>query len=288
MLMLALGSLSACGGGGDGGGGGASTTVPSAYTVGASTGSVSATYIYSTPTPLSRYVLLGVGSQTIGNITPAPVQEANGSMTTIATNSFSGNKITKEISGDGYFAQGRWADGDVTLGGATTNISGLHNKFYHYLTYTPLTALPASGTATCDSGKFTAPTYAGVGSVGDGHLAPPGINVSGYTGDIATHGVSSGSASITFSGSGANIVGSISTGVIATNQAASSSGNMSFNVTLPTAAASSITGGFFGSGTGALIAIGNGGGSSYIVVAPYAVVLANTVRYTGIATFRCA
>jgi hypothetical protein len=79
-------------------------------------------------------------------------------MTTLNSNVLSGTSATKDISGDANFAIGRWAAATVITASGADTLTGNDNKAYHYLVFNTLSALPTTGSATCDAGVFTAPT----------------------------------------------------------------------------------------------------------------------------------
>jgi hypothetical protein len=282
VLTLIAGSLVACGGGGS-----SSPTdpvvavnppvtpvappvVPVAPPVvpvtptatGEDTGSVSARFVNGDN---SRFVFTSIGLQSNGKASTL-VQDASGALSTIGSIVLTGNpSVTRDISGDAAFAQGRWFKGAFSnISGATT-LTG-NNASAHYVAYNVLAALPASGTFTCDAGAFTAPSYTGGSSVSS----------------TAYFGTASGNASLSFDGSGAKVALTIDA------SAGGSTGKVTATTTLASAASSSITGGYLSSGTGAQLMLGDGGTGRYLLLAAYKAQLANGANYQGVATFRCS
>ena len=267
---LLAGALSACGGGSSS----SSSDTPVAVTpanpgvpvtppaASGDTGSVSARFAASGS---GRYLLMGVASQSTGVLTSV-AQGSSGALTEIAGSTFTGSPaITREISGDASFAQGRWFTGTVTRAGSSTVLSG-NNASTHYVAYNALASLPASGSASCDAGVFTAPSYTG-GTI---------------IGQDAYFGTASGAATLSFGSGGAvlNMALDVAAG--------GSSGKISGGGTIPAPANTVINGGFLGGSSGTLLALGDGGAGRYLVTGGYKVVLANGANYQGVATFRCS
>ncbi|MFZ4874004.1 hypothetical protein ACL9RI_02875 [Janthinobacterium sp. Mn2066] len=265
ILLLAC-ALSACGGGSSSS---SDTTAvvnppppvtPPAAT--GDTGSVSAAYVQGAS---PRYMLLNVASQSTGILTRV-TQGSSGALSVIADSSFSGTPaITREISGDASFAQGRWFSGTITNASGATVLSG-NNASAHYSVYNAVAALPTSGSLQCDGGSYTAPSYTGGASVQP----------------AAYFGTASGSASVVFGPSGAVL----SMTVDAT--AGGSTGRISGTGTMSRPDMSLIGGGFLGGDSGTLLALGDGGAGRYLLTGGYKLVLANGANYQGIATFRCS
>ena len=259
LSVISIALLQACGGGG---GDSNSMNVSSTGNAGVSTGSVSASFNRSAT---ARYHLTSADSQVFGRLDNS-VQEASGAMTTLGSNVLSGSKVIKEISGDATYALGRWTAGTVTNSSGATTLTGTDNKAYHYIAFNAPSALPTSGTLTCDAGVFSTPTYAS-GGVGNGAF---------------DSGTASGSVTVTFGSSGASVGGNINV------TAAGSSGSIVLKAANVTVNGSSISGNYLGNGAGAYIQVGDAGTGAYLVVGSYAVSLANGARYIGAARFRCS
>lgn len=272
--LVSIALLQACGGGsGDGGetaaaapATGGEPTTPSGGTTApapaanGNTGSVSAAFVAgSTP----RYQLAGSGNQTFGRLEPF-VQASSGAMTTLGSTVLSGDSATKDIAGDATFAIGRWAAGTVTRSSGAETLTGIDNRAYHYVVVNAPSALPASGTKTCDAGVFTTPTALG----------------SGFA-DL-TPAVAKGSAGLVFGADGAAITGAINVTV------AGASGSAPLDISRVSGATVAITGSYLSSGAGAAVQLGDAGADAYFVAATYSVTLSNGKRYLGAAKFRCA
>ena len=158
--------------------------VPTA--TGENTGAVSARFVKGDS---ARFVFVSIGLQSNGKAGTL-VQDASGALSDINGIVFTGNPaVTREISGDASFAQGRWFKGTFSNAFGATSLTG-NNASAHYVVYNSLAALPASGTPTCDAGTFTAPAYMGGASVSP----------------AANFGTASGTASVSFDASGAKVV----------------------------------------------------------------------------------
>lgn len=279
VLTLIAGSLVACGGGGSSSPADPAVAVnppvnppvvpvtPPVVPVtpavtGENTGAVSARFVNGDN---SRFVFTSIGLQSNGKAGTL-VQDASGALSTIGSIVLTGNpSVTREISGDASFAQGRWFKGAFSSSTTATTLTG-NNASAHYVAYNVLTALPATGTFTCDAGTFTAPSYTGGSSIASS----------------ANFGTSTGSASLSFDGSGAKVALTIDA------SAGGSTGKVSAATTIASAASSSITGGYLSSGTGAQLMLGDGGAGRYLLLAAYKTQLANGANYQGVATFRCS
>ncbi len=274
--LLSLLLLQACGGGGGGDGAGgvpldtaSSADAPSAAAPSnapgnpaiGNSGTVSAPFVRGAT---ARYQLHGVSSQTLGALTQSQ-QAASGEMTRLNDNTLSGATATKEIGGDASFAIGRWVAGTVTRTSGAETLTGTDYLAYHYLAFNALTALPTTGSATCDAGLFTAPTYVG-----------------GGPGTAANSGTARGSAGIVFGASGAAVNGMVSM------VADGGTGSASLNSTVLSPTSTSITGSFLSNGSGAAVQLGDHGGGAYVLAVGYAIDLPNGARYRGVAKFRCA
>ncbi|KAB8036208.1 hypothetical protein [Janthinobacterium aquaticum] len=267
---LLAGALSACGGGSSSSDSPVAvnpanptnpTTPVTPPTASGDTGSVSARFAANGS---GRYLLMAVASQSTGVLTSV-AQGSSGALTEIAGSSFTGSPaITREISGDASFAQGRWFTGTVTRAGVASVLSG-NNASTHYVAYNALVSLPASGSASCNAGVFTAPSYIG-GTI---------------IGQDAYFGTASGAATLSFGSGGAvlNMALDVTAG--------GSSGKISGGGTIPAPANTVINGAFLGGSSGTLLALGDGGAGRYLVTGGYKVVLANGANYQGVATFSC-
>ncbi len=258
-------SVSACGGGSSSSSP-APAAPPAAQTPATITnsGSVSAPYVKAAS---ARYVLFGVGSQSTGVLSSA-TQDSAGVLTAISGNTLTGaTTATKEISGDSSYAQGRWFVGTVTsVFGSPRQLNGSSNESFHYQALNDLTAIPTTGNKTCDAGKFTTPSYVGGTSV----------TSSGY------FGTTTGSATLTFDGSGAH------PSMVLNTTSNANSGNVTVFGTVAAPSTFAVSGAFFGSGAGGVITVADGGAGTVIVAGGYRVVLANGSAYIGVASFRCS
>ena len=275
VLTLIAGSLVACGGGGSSSPADpvvavnppvvpvTPPVVPVTPTAtGEDTGSVSARFVNGDN---SRFVFTSIGLQSNGKASTL-VQDTSGALSTIGSIVLTGNpSVTRDISGDAAFAQGRWFKGAFSSISGATTLTG-NNASAHYVAYNVLAALPASGTFTCDAGAFTSPSYTGGSSV------PSSANF----------GTASGNASLSFDGSGAKVALTIDA------SAGGSTGKVTATTILASAASSSITGGYLSNGTGAQLMLGDGGTGRYLLLAAYKAQLANGANYQGVATFRCS
>ena len=264
-LMLAT-LLTACGGGSSSSD--SSTAVTPATPVSppaasGDTGSISAPFANNAH---GRYLLLAVASQSTGPLT-AVTQGGTGALSAIAGTTFTGSPaITREISGDASFAQGRWFAGTVSGSTGATVLSG-NNASAHYTVYRTVTVLPASGRLACDAGSFTAPSYTGGSAVGQD----------------AYFGTASGSATLSFSAAGAALAMTVDA------SAGGSTGRISGAGPASTPASTVIGGAFLGGSSGTLLVLGEGAGAGrYLVIGGYKVTLANGANYQGVATFRCS
>ncbi|MDO8048349.1 hypothetical protein O3301_07720 [Janthinobacterium sp. SUN211] len=229
---------------------------------GENTGTVSARFVNGDN---SRFIFTSIGLQSSGKASLV-VQDASGALSTIGGIFLTGNpSVTREISGDAAFAQGRWFKGAFSYSSGATTLTG-NNASAHYVAYNVLAALPATGTLTCDAGAFTAPSYTGGNSVSSS----------------AYFGTASGTASVSFDASGAKVVLSIDA------SAGGSTGKVTASTSMGSAASSSITGNYLSSGTGAQLMLGDGGAGRYLLIAAYKAQLANGANYQGMATFRCS
>lgn len=279
VLTLIAASLAACGGGGSSSPSDTAVAVNTAKpadpvapvvpavpavpaATGENTGSVSARFVNGDN---SRFIFTAIGLQSSGKASLL-VQDTSGALSNIGSIVLTGNpSVTREISGDAAFAQGRWFKGSFSNSTGATTLTG-NNASAHYVAYNVLAALPATGTFTCDAGTFTAPSYTG----------GTNISSSGY------FGTASGTASMSFDASGAKIALAIDA------SAGGSTGKVSASTTIASPGSSSITGGYLSNGTGAQLMLGDGGAGRYLLIAAYKAQLANGANYQGVATFRCS
>ncbi len=269
LITLLTTALSACGGGSSSSDSATAVTpvdpatpVTPVTPVSGDTGSVSAPFASNAN---ARYLLLAVASQSTGALTSVS-QAANGALSEIAGAAFTGSPaITREISGDASFAQGRWFSGTITRSTGATVMPG-NNASAHYNVYKTLASLPAGGSLACDAGTFTAPSYTG-GSV---------------IGQEAYFGTASGSATLSFGATGASLAMKLNA------SAGGSTGSISGAGLLAAPASTAIGGGFLGGSSGTLLALGDAGAGRYLVIGAYKVGLANGANYQGVATFRCS
>lgn len=260
VLLLAL--LQACGGGGSDATNTASTTqtTQTTQTPQTNTGSASVAFVRGSA---ARYQLSSPSSQAFGVLTNS-VQASGGAVTTLGTNVLSGALSVQDIHGDATYALGRWTSGTVTNSSGATTLNGTDGRAYHYIALNLPGAFPTSGSLTCDTGVFTTPTYSSGGS---------GTGVSGSA---------TGSASLSFSTTGATLGGTISVA------ASGSSGSISLNGAISTPTQTVTIGSYFSNGPGAYLQIGDAGTGAYLIASTYAVTLANGSRYIGVAKFRCS
>lgn len=263
--LVAACFLAACGGGGgdsSAGSSAGSTVTPGTTTTPptTNTGSVSSRFAAATS---ARYFLSGVGSQVSG-VLNSTVQDTTGAVTKLNDYVLSGTTSVMEIAGSASYAQGRWAAGTVTRPSGSDTLTGTSNAAYHYLAFNNVPVYPTAGSATCDSGAFTAPSYVG-----------------GTPGTGSNLGTATGSAALTFGSTGVTVTGALS------NVAGGSTGSINFNTLVGSTSGSSITGSYFSGGPGAQIAVGADGTAGYTVATGYSVTLANGARYQGVASFRC-
>ena len=213
-----------------------------------------------------RFFLAGNSTQASGDATPF-TQNADGTVTAMGKYTLTGTQIaTQEISGNANFAQGRWNVGTVSSDKGVSDIMKADGyASYHYVLFNGLAAFPASGTLTCDAGKFTKPNYV------DGGILPA---VGNY------FGTSTGSAAMTLDAKGAHVTFAVST----TAGGVSGSANISSVITGPNGT-SFFSGG--GAGNSAWLTLGDAGNGSIYLIAQYTVGLANSNTYRGLATFTC-
>nr|WP_314606126.1 hypothetical protein [uncultured Janthinobacterium sp.] len=227
-------------------------------------GAVSAPFVKAN---VARYMVNSTGGQNSG-VLRSVVQGSSGALSEISGIALTGAEAaTRNISGDASFAQGRWIKGTVTSASGNYNLEAV-NASTHYVVYNTLTALPVSGTVSCDAGTFTAPNYAG-----------------GLSGWQTTYfGTASGSGSVIFDTSGVKVNVTIDT------QAGGSSGQLKgstvFSPSMPDAMG--FTGMYLASGNGMQLMLGDGGPGRYLLVVGYKTTLVNGANYQGVATFRCS
>lgn len=254
--------LTACGGGSSSSGSSDAVNPVTPPVASGDTGSISAPFANNAN---GRYLLLAVASQSTGPLTTV-TQGGTGALSAIAGTTFTGTPaITREISGDASFAQGRWFTGTLTSSGGATIMTG-NNASAHYTVYKTPASLPASGSLACDAGSFTAPSYVGGSAIGQN----------------AYFGTAAGRATLSFSAAGAALSMTVDA------SAGGSTGSISGAGLAGTPASTAITGAFLGGSTGTLLALGDAGAGRYLLIGGYKVTLANGANYQGVATFRCS
>lgn len=192
ILML----LQACGGSSSGSS--TSTTSSNSNTSNppSNTGSVSANFVANANTP--KFLLMNNG-YTGGANASTFTQESSGAITQAGNFTYTGTPhVTQDITGNADFAAGRWVWGTITDTStntvkATLDASNRAQATWHYLLINTLSAMPTSGSRTCDNGTFTPPT-----------------RMSGTQGGT-TGSVTGSSATLSFSTSGATLGFTIST-----------------------------------------------------------------------------
>ncbi|HEY0585348.1 MAG TPA: hypothetical protein VGD52_04385 [Pseudoduganella sp.] len=270
LAVAAAFTLVGCGGGG---GGESSSSKDSGIVVPAvqppvenkntNPGSVDAPFVAGAK---PRFLMTGRLGQMSGIASPL-TQTSDGAVTVMGSTTLTGTTIaTQDISGNASFAQGRWSVGTAKFASSTLTMTGDSFDAFHYSVYNSLETFPTNGSMTCNSGKFTRPGYSG-----------------GTVRSTDNFGTSTGSASVTFDGAGANV-----SLVIATT-GAGASGTVNLSGTVKTGNATYISGGLGGTGNGGMVAVGDAGNGAVNVIAIYNVVVANENKtsYSGIATFTC-
>jgi hypothetical protein len=279
LAVVSAFTLVGCGGGGgDGtsaaapGAGGSSASVtnppapvnpPPAESKPANSGSVDAPFVAGAK---PRFLMTGRLGQMSGIASPL-TQTSDGAVTVMGSTTLTGTTIaTQDISGNASFAQGRWSVGTAKFSSSTWTMTGDSFDAFHYSVYNSLETLPTNGSMTCNSGKFTKPGYSG-----------------GTVRSTDYFGTSTGSASVTFDGAGANV------SLMITTTGAGASGTVNLSGTVKTGNATYISGGLGGTGNGGMVAVGDAGNGAVNVIAIYNVVVANENKtsYSGIATFTC-
>ncbi|NDP58207.1 MAG: hypothetical protein GZ090_02485 [Oxalobacteraceae bacterium] len=228
------------------------------------TGTVDARFISSGN---SRYFFSGIGLDSSG-VLSANTQDSNGVMTKLNEYTLTGvPNATQEISGNADFAQGRWSQGTVTQPPQSVVLDGTTSASYHYIAINNLPTMPTTGTRTCDSGKFTHPSYIS----GTGTLLPS-----------EKFGLTTGTASVVFGDAGANVTVNLSSTVGA------STGNVTLNGSIPSVTSSIALNNYFGGSTSSgLITLGTAANGAVIIAAPYKMLVSNGKLYRGIASFIC-
>jgi hypothetical protein len=181
--------------------------------------------------------------------------------------------VVNEIGGNASYAMGRWAQGSLTDGGqAITTLSGDGWNSYYYFVYNKLTALPATGNTTCDTGAFTKASLLSAAS----GTSPANLASS-----------ATGSAKLSFGATGAvinltiQVASSLSTGTGVTTITTTSPDAMNMR-------------GFNGGPTGigslysqAIARIADGGNGKYIMPIYYVLKLDDGSYYQGSVAFSC-
>lgn len=226
-----------------------------------------------------RYLLVASGpnafdTQIIFKPITQSEQAAGGAMVRLNDIALTGNSATQNINGNASFALGRWVTGTVTRGSGNNEVlTGDYTRTYHYLAFNEVPNIPRDGTPplTCDSGVFTTPTYLDSG-----------------TGDTPISGTATGSATISFSDSGASINGSIR--VTAGNGAGTVPLGSSFPLNAPYAwqsifSTNNTTGPW---SVSFMLGDGDSNRTMMIAVKYIAVMLPSRARYIGVAKLSCA
>lgn len=273
VLTLIAGSLVACGGG-------SSSAVDPAVAVNSPVAPVTPTVVPPAAIPdlgavsapfvkanVARYMVNSTGGQNSG-VLRSVVQGSSGALSEISGIALTGaDAATRNISGDASFAQGRWIKGTVTSASGSYTFEAV-NASTHYVVYNILTALPVSGTVSCDAGTFTAPNYTG-----------------GLSGWQTTYfGTASGSGSLVFDASGVKV--SVTINTEAGGSSGQLNGNTAFSPSMPDSM--NFTGMYMGGGNGMQLMLGDGGAGRYLLLVGYKTTLANGAHYQGVATFRCS
>jgi hypothetical protein len=278
MVLPLVAALAACGGGGGGGGasadgnvsaGGSTGTPTTGGTTGGTTtggttgGTSSATVTAFAKGSAPRYQFVGISQQTIGSADTLE-QLGTGGVVTLNGNTLTGaTQAVADVAGDATFALGRWSKGTATTSSGSALLESTVNNAYHYVVYNALAAFPASGSYSCDAGKFTSPSLVN---------GPSSVYF----------GKATGTAAISFSAAGASM------DVAITATAGSQQGTVSVTgrpFSSPTMTA--ITGAYFGSGQGMGLTIGDAGNGKVRIVAGFTV-SAGTSDYRGVGTFVCS
>ena len=236
------------------------TTPPAPPTNPGSSGAVSSPYV---ATATSRYIMLGWAEDSVYLLSSPVAQQNDGAVVQIADKSLTGDLAVRDIAGDQNFALGRWAFGtvrrSVIVKDITTNDTG-----YHYVVFNGMTAFPSSGTYTCDAGTFTTATR----NFGSGSMTV----------------ASTGTASISFSASGATVQASVE----------STGNNARYKVSTPTAGTviqgpdyRSVSGGFNATQPGLMLTLGEGGNGKVRLMMGFQTEVGGS-DYRGIGVFTCS
>ncbi|MFX1682680.1 hypothetical protein PV762_25985 [Mitsuaria sp. CC2] len=212
----------------------------------------------------SRFFILGNDINEANLVEFGITQRADGAVVRMDNLSLIGDDAAVEsIAGDASFAMGRWALGIFRLFSFDQPITA-GSTGYHYIVFNGVAAFPGSGSYTCDTGTFTAPSRLS----GSGQLT----------------GVASGTASLSFAPAGAIVQSTIQV------RANGFLGTQSFSTAdtpLETPDHYLKTPGFVdSSGNGLLLTVGAAPGNAMRVVVPYQVPVRG-IGYRGIATFVC-
>lgn len=259
--ILSAALLAACGGGGSGSDAPAATTpTQGESTASASPGPVSAPFKVIGRT---GYLMRGSDFSISPNF-EGYTQRDDGAVIEFAGDRLTGDAVVKDIQGDADFAMGRWASGVFTEDGATQSVTFTEaDAGYHYVMINQLSAFPASNTPTCDTGVFTAPTFAGGTAVSADDRV----------------GRARGSATLAFAEKSAALKLSIT----ATNAGASAT--QEFRAT----ASGFLQTQFLGnaSGSNVVVQLGSTADGKYLVAGTYMLTLTSGAKYVGAFKFRC-
>lgn len=256
--------LTACGGG-SGTNPQSTNSTPVAGTTTTRIGSVTAKFIVGNA---PRYIALQIGEQRLGSATTVNVESTSGAIIAINTLSLSG-EITniQDIAGNANWAMGRWVKGtiDATATSAASPLK-FDNSSLHYFVGNSLSALPTSGNYACNGFNGTQPSL-----------------ISWPDNLVAKHfGSASGTATLSFNGTGGNL----STDLTVTVNATSTS--VAFQGTISAVNSTIAKGGFYSRGSGAVLSLFDAGGGKIQAVQAYKIVVHDGATYQGIATWTCS
>ena len=226
-------------------------------------GSVNANFVANSKSPTLFLMSEGLTARAIAS----SFTQENGAITQAGNFTFTGTPhVTRDIAGDADFAAGRWVWGTITDTSTNTVRATLDQTnralaTWHYLLVNTLSALPTSGSKTCDSGSFTPPTLI------SGALA-------GTTGTVA-----GSAASLSFTASGAVLGFTIST---TANGLTSSAIYSSTNLSLGSTDLNGSTG-----VNGAWIYLSDAGSGAIGISGLYSSRFQDGSVYSGVYTFKC-
>lgn len=276
LAWLGAAALQGCGGGGDGGApaseADAASSVSASIPATPETTSPDSTSP-STETPPAGYVagpragfhMIAPDSSSVGTL-DGHVQAANGEMTTVDDYVLSGDFLVKDISQDTHHALGRWVAGTATSRTGTVVLTGADDASYHYYVLNAPMQLPAAGSASCDAGTFTTPTYSGWAA-----------------GQHTAAGIASGSMNLQFTAGGVVTAGAIVVSVDGASLA------VQLDSTVKEAGEPGFTTDYrLLKQTSAVVQFGEGGPGAYVIGVGYTAEFSPGVRYVGVAKFRCS